>query len=372
MDRLVTWFDRLQRRSRTAQYVLAVWRKFCDDQAGSLAAQMAYYAFLAVFPLLLVLVTVLGIVLHDDPPAQQWILHSALVDFPIIGAQLRSNVQSLGRSGTGLSIGLTGTVLGARGLTMATQRAFNTAWAVPFSHRPSFIGRQLRALGLLGIVAIAVITTGALSSTASIGGQRGWSIRAAALVVSAALNVGFFLLGFRVATAREVPTRSFLRTAVVAALGWQVLLIVGSYLIAHELRHTEEVYGLFGLVLGLVAWLHIQTQLTLLVLEADVVRVRGLWPRALTSDFPLEAGDIPALTSYATTQQRRRDMSITVSCDLSRVAPRSASDAAPAPDSVRERGLPEPGSAPGADSPAPRSETRSDATRAADPARPRR
>jgi membrane protein len=206
MDRLVGWsvdgLERLQRRSRPLQYCLAVWRKFCDDQAGSLAAQLAYYAFLAIFPLLLVLVTVLGIVLHDDPRAQQSILHSALIDFPIIGAQLRSNVQSLNRSGVGLSIGLLGTMLGSRGLTMAAQRAFNAAWAVPFTHRPSFIGRQMRGIGLLAIIGLAVLTTGALSGIASVGGERGWVIRAGALAVSAALNLGFFLLGFRVATAR--------------------------------------------------------------------------------------------------------------------------------------------------------------------------
>lgn len=40
-------------------------KKFSDDQAGSLAALIAYYGFVSIFPLLLVLVTVLGIVLES-------------------------------------------------------------------------------------------------------------------------------------------------------------------------------------------------------------------------------------------------------------------------------------------------------------------
>ena len=311
MDRL----DRLQRRSGGIGFLTAVIRKFADDQAGNLASLLAYYAFLAVFPLLLVLVTVLGIVLRDDPSAQQRILHSALVDFPVIGPQLRTNVQSLGHSGTGLVIGLIGTSIGARGVTIVAQRAFNAAWGIPYVRRPSFAGRQLRSLLLLVVIGLAVISTGLLSGVASGGGLGGRFVEAGALAVSAALNVGFFLLGFRVATAPEVPTRYFVRAAAVAALAWQVLLSLGSFLVAHDLRHSEEVYGVFGVVLGLIAWLHVQAQITLMLLEADVVRAQKLWPRALTGDHPLAAGDRRAYTTYALAQQRRREITITVECE---------------------------------------------------------
>ena len=314
MTSLVKLLNRLQLRLPPASYLVAVRQKFGDDQAGNLASLLAYYAFLSIFPLLLVLVTVLGIVLHDDPASQQRVLHSALVDFPIIGDQLRSNIHSLNRTGAGLVIGLVGTTFGARGLTMAVQNAFNTAWAIPYTRRPSFVGRNLRSLGLLAVIAIAVIVTGALSGVASVGGHRGASVTVGATAASAVLNAGFFLLGFRLAIAREVPWRCFARAACAAGLVWQVLLTVGSYLISHELRHAEAVYGLFGLVLGLLAWLHVQAQLTLLVLEADVVRAKELWPRALESER-FERGDCRAYTLYAQAQQRRKGVTITVSCD---------------------------------------------------------
>lgn len=311
MDGFLRWLDRLQGRWRPVQFVVAVCVKFGDDQARNLAALLAYYAFLATFPLLLVLVTVLGIVLHDDPSAQQRVLHSALVDFPIIGDQLKTNIRSLNRTGVGLLVGLIGTFIGARGLTMAVQNAFNTVWGIPYTRRPSYLGRQLRSLALLPVIGFAITVTGALSGVASVGGHRGLAVSAGMLAASTAVNAGVFLLGFRLATGREVETRSFALAAVITAVGWQVLLTLGGYLVEHELRHAEQVYGLFGLVLGLLAWLHVQAQLTLFVLEADVVRARRLWPRTLDA-HALESGDRRAFASYAQAQRRRQNTEITV------------------------------------------------------------
>ena len=58
--------DRFQRRHGALGFPLAVVKKFADDQAGHLAALMAYYGFFALFPLLLILVTALGYVLSGD------------------------------------------------------------------------------------------------------------------------------------------------------------------------------------------------------------------------------------------------------------------------------------------------------------------
>ena len=56
---------------------LAVVCKFVDDQGGYLAALLTDYGFVSLFPLLM-LVTVLGSPLHDDPAMQRQVLHSAL------------------------------------------------------------------------------------------------------------------------------------------------------------------------------------------------------------------------------------------------------------------------------------------------------
>ena len=313
MSSLVDRLDAAQRRWRPAAFTVGVFCKAGDDQAGYLSTLLSCYAFLAVFPLLLVLASVLGIVLRDDPGAQQWVLHSALADFPVIGTQLHANIHSLTltRTGFGLTIGLIGTVWGARGLSTSAQWVCNSIWAVPYTRRGSWVHQQALGLALLGVIAASVLVTGAVSSVAGVGDGHAVWVEWIGAAGSTLVNAALFSLGFRLATAREVPTRSLVRVAVVTAVAWQALLTLGSYLVAHELRHSEDLYGVFGLVLGLMAWLHVQSRVTVLALEIECVRVRRLWPRTL--DGPrLEPGDVRAFSAYALTQQRRENMVISV------------------------------------------------------------
>ena len=115
---------------------VATWKKFGDDQAGNLAALIAYYAFASIFPLLLVLVTVLDIVLKNDAALRSQVLHSALSQYPVIGTQLTTNVHGLHKTGLALAIGLILTFFGARGVANAMQNALNSVWEVPMCAAP--------------------------------------------------------------------------------------------------------------------------------------------------------------------------------------------------------------------------------------------
>lgn len=138
--------------------------------------------------------------------------------------------------------------------------------------------------------------------------------RTAALVVSLALNVLLFWLGFRITTAAEVPTGALRTGAVLAAVAWQGLQAAGGYLIGHELRHASTLYGVFGLVLGLLFWLHIQARLTLFLVEADVVRAKRLWPRSLLTP-PFTDADRDSFTAYAKIEERRDEVTVEVTID---------------------------------------------------------
>src|SRR5436305_1439782 len=105
LERLVRRIDARQQRTPVLAFPFAVLKKFGDDRAGGLAALLAYYGFVALFPLLLLLVTVLGLALKGNASLQRRVLQSALSDFPIIGDQLRHNIHSLRQSGLGLTIG---------------------------------------------------------------------------------------------------------------------------------------------------------------------------------------------------------------------------------------------------------------------------
>jgi len=97
------------------------------------------------------------------------------------------------------------------------------------------------------------------------------------------LNVGVFWLAFRLATAAEVSWADLFVGAVLSAASWQVLQLLGGLIVGHLLRHSSAVYGVFGVVLGLLAWLFLQAQVTLYAVEVCTVRARKLWPRGLRS-----------------------------------------------------------------------------------------
>lgn len=303
--------DRRQQQSPRISFLAAVIKKFGDDQAGQLAALIAYYGFVSLFPLLLVLVTILGFVLQGDPGEQKRILDGALGQFPIVSDQLK--LHSLTGSGIGLTIGVLGSLLAGMGITGATQNAFNRIWSVPFKDRPNFISAHLRGLGMLVILG----TLSIVSTTAA--GFVGSSSHAApdvivGVMLAFLLNLALFMTAFKLLTAVDVGWRDLLPGVIVASVFWQLLQHLGGFYIDHELKHTGPLYGTFALVLGLLAWLYLGAQLTIFAAEINVVRMRKLWPRSFFSDPLLEA-DRRALTSSAEVEERVEEENVEVSFD---------------------------------------------------------
>jgi membrane protein len=312
-SRVIDAVDGYQRTHRWLGFPIAVIYKFADDQGTYLAALITYYGFLSLFPLLLLLVTLLGFALEGNPDLRSQLLDSALAQFPVVGTQLRENVRSLTGSGAGLAVGIVGLLYGALGAAGAMQNAFNRAWAVPHHRRPNPFKARLRSLlmllvlgaGVLVTTVLAGLTTGADAYGADVGGV----LRMGAIVLAVAANVGLFTIAFSVLTASEVATRELLVGAIVAGVGWQVVQILGTYFVTHSLKGTQEAYGVFGLVLGLMAWIYLLALVTVLAAEINVVASRRLWPRALLTPFTdsveLTGADERAYTGYAGSEARK-------------------------------------------------------------------
>jgi membrane protein len=311
--RVVSSLDGFQRRHRWLGFPLAVAYKFVDDQGGYLAALITYYGFLSLFPLLLLLVTVLGFVLHGDPHLQSKLLNSALAQFPVIGSQLRENVHARTGSGLALVVGIVGTLYGCLGAAQATQNALNRAWAVPRNERPNPIKSRLRSLLLVVVLGIGVLVTTGLSGLTTGAGAFGATVasglRGGAIALAVLTNIALFMLAFRVLTATEVPTRHLRMGAVVAGIGWEIGQLLGTYFVTHALKGTREAYGVFGLVLGLIAWIYLLALITVLSAEINVVAQRHLWPRALltpfTDDVELTSADRRTYTAYAESERHK-------------------------------------------------------------------
>jgi len=303
--------DRRQQRSRRLGFIAAVIKKFSDDQGGQLAALIAYYGFVSLFPLLLVLVTALGFVLQDDPRERERILDGTLGQFPILRDQ--PELQSLSGSGLALAVGIALALLAGMGITNAAQNAFNRIWNVPFKQRPNFIFIRLRGLGMLAILgALTIVSTTAAGFVGS--ASHGAGAVAAGIVVAFVFNFALFMTAFKLLTALDIPWRELLPGVIVAAIGWQLLQHLGGFYVDHELKRTGPLYGVFALVLGLLAWLYLGALLTIFAAEINVVKARRLWPRSFFSE-PLLDADRRALTASAEAEERVHEENVEVSFD---------------------------------------------------------
>ena len=294
IDQPINRLDTFQQRHRITVFGFAVAKKYGDDRGGMLAAVITYYGFVALFPLLLLFVTVVGFALHDNPGLQHDLLKSALSDFPIIGTQLRRNIHALQGSGLALAIGLLGLLWGSLGVAQAAQHAMAEVWNVPARIRPGFGPRLARALLIIGLLALGTIATTVITGFGTATGTS-IALRIATLGLTVAANVVIYVAAFRVLTPKQVETGDLVLGAVVAGVLWTVLQAFGSYLIEHQLRHSSEVYGFFAIVLGLLAWLYLGAQLLVYSAEVSVVRAHRLWPRSLVPP-PSDPGDAEAPT----------------------------------------------------------------------------
>jgi len=313
LERVARRADRFQQGFSPAAFVFGVVKKFGDDRAGSLAALVAYYGFLSLFPLLLVLLTALGMVLGGDPALKASVEKSALAQFPVIGDQLGRNISALDDNSTvGLVVGILGLLWGSQGAIQAAQYAMAEVWNIPGVVRPSFWARLARTYAMIGVLGAFLVLSTAAAGVAGFTGSWPALAQAGTLLLSLALNVLLYTVAFRVLTPKQIGTGGLLPGAVLGGVAWTVLQYVGTLFLDHTLRNTSHVYGFFAIVLGLVAWIYLGAEITLYAAEVNVVHARHLWPRGMVQP-PLTDADRRVLDAIARQGERRPEQRVRVS-----------------------------------------------------------
>jgi YihY family inner membrane protein len=311
VERQVRRTDRFQQRHRVIAFPWAVMQKFGNDQAGGKAALMAYYGLFALFPLLLLLATVLGFALSGNPALREQLIDSALGHIPVIGEQLRSQVHPLEGNTTALVIGIAGTLYGSLGIGFAAQNAMNTVWNIPYVRWPSFWTRYLRTFGVIGLLGLAVVSSTALNIFAT-AVASGTVSSVLAVAASALVNFGLFLLTFMVLTAEPLRPREVAIGAVIATVFWGALQLIGTWYVTRGLQSASPTYGVFAVVITLLSWLYLGSQLTLWAAEINVVHRYHLWPRSVTQP-PLTRADRLVFQRLAQMEVRRPEEVVTAS-----------------------------------------------------------
>ena len=322
--------DDFQRKHKVLGFPLAVIYKYFDDQGAYLAAIITYYAFIAIFPLLLLGSSILGFFLQGDPDLRDRLLNSALSQFPIIGDALGRPGELKG-STTAIVIGAITATYGAMGLGQACQNAANVAWSVPRNSRANPFLMRFRsilflAIGGAGILAVAVVTS-LLANPDTLGTGANDTIQVLIRIAGLILTIGIFVGLFRLVSWGRAGVRSVFPGALASALMWQLLQIVGNSFVTNVIKKANEMNATFALVLGLIAFVYIAAIMAVLGLELNVVLRRKLYPRALLTPFTdrvsLTAADQRAYSSYAKSQRHKGFQSVEVTFDNLKPVPKA-------------------------------------------------
>ncbi|GAA1514086.1 YihY/virulence factor BrkB family protein [Nocardioides humi] len=319
--------DRAQRRRSAVGFPLAVVYKFFDDQGNYLAAILTFYAFLSIFPLMLLGTSILGFILDGRPALQEQVLDSALGQFPIIGDALGRPEGIQGSTG-GIIVGSLTALYGALGLGLALQNVQSAAWAVPRNSRPHPVMTRVNSLFILGVAGTAIFTvfvgSAVLTETKLVGdlsthGWFHWLVRLLTVILLGSMMTVLL----RMAAARAIRDRG-IRAApggFTIAVLWQFLQYIGTVYVTNVLASTNRnnMTETFGVVLGLMGLLYIGAIMGVLGIEVNVVLARKLWPRALLTPFTdsvdLTEADRRAYAMYAQMQRHKGFETVTVRFD---------------------------------------------------------
>jgi YihY family inner membrane protein len=308
-EKLIRRIDTAQRRRRATAFAFGVLKKFGDDNGGVLVANLAYAGFVSIFPLLLILVTVLVNVASSDPALQAQVIGAATRQFPYMGRQL-ADIHALRRSTTpGLIVGLLLLLWGVTRLAQAGLFTMEQVWNLPGPARPGYLPRLGRAVAFLAVLTLGLVISTGLAGLVTYGRHSvGIAMLAQALALLA--NVLLYFASFRVLTPSGVGSRQLVPGAIAGGIFWTVLQTLGEYLVRHFLR-TDSVYGVFATVLGLLAWIYFAVQATVYAAEINVVLARRLWPRAIVQP-PLTEADRNSMALQALQNQRRPEQQVEV------------------------------------------------------------
>jgi membrane protein len=280
-------FDETQKRHRRVSIAIATYKRYSENKSANLATMIAFWAFFGIFPLLLVLVTLLGWILSGSDKAS--VLGHVAQLFPLLDPK---TVNGLSGSVWAIVVGGVTALWSGLGVVRTVQFAFDSVWEVPTSERPGMLKQVLRSLWILATIGLGLVLSTFVSGfvvSASNGVNLGALGRIGGYVLSAALDIGLFLAAFKILTARKLTLREVLPGALFAGLAFFVLQDLSTFIISSHLKNAQSTYGHFATVITILWWFYLQAQLTLLAAQLNVVLTERLYPRSLGKEPKTEA-----------------------------------------------------------------------------------
>lgn len=328
--------DEAQRKFPPLGYPIAVVYKFFDDMGNYLGALLAFYAFVSLFPLLILATTILGVVLSGDPGLQQDLLKSALSEFPIISDQI-TKPNALSGSWVSITTSTLVALYGALGAAQAFQYIGNSVFQVARNSRPNPFAARGKSIGLIALLGTSLLATVGLTNVlpelVHLAGLAKFGINLGTLII----DMFALMVAYHVATSRSLQWRQIWPGALFAAVMWQVLQRFGGIYVEHVIKRNSAIDPTLALVVGLMLFLYIAGIIIVVSMEINAVWALRLWPRALLTPFTdnvqLTEADVRAYGGLARAARLKGFQQIDVGFDKPVEAP-SEEEADPAHEEV--------------------------------------
>jgi membrane protein len=264
---------------RFIRFMMRVIQEMGDDNGTNMAASVAYYAFLSLFPLLLGLIGFLGLILPSQSVQNQifsYIQNNLPGARDIIENNIRQVIQLRGALGI---IGIIGLLWSGSTLMSTLGSAINLAWDIP--RQIPFYLQKLRDIGLtigLGILFFISLASSAILNFIPVGSipiVGSYFVQLFLRIVAFALAFVIFLILFKV-----MPnTKSYWRHIWPGALFTAVLFEIGRVIFLYYINNFtnyQAVYGTIGSVIALLVWIYYSAVMVIIGAEftAEYSRLR--------------------------------------------------------------------------------------------------
>ena len=267
-DAVGRWAE-LQRRYLWLRHVVQAYGRLTRNNGNQYAAAITYFSFLALFPLLLLAVSITGFVLYSDPGLQRSLFSHITDAIPgSFGTTIKDAVQKSinNRTSVGL-IGLVGVLLTGLGWIGNLRQALDAVWARKAPARNFLTSRLsnlfvLVGLGLgiavsLGLTVVRSSLTTQILSTLGLDSLPGSTIllKVVGIAVAAVADVVIFWWLLVKIPEQIVERAVAFKGALMASIGFEILKIVGTYTIAHA-SHSATA-GPFASILAVLIWIQL-------------------------------------------------------------------------------------------------------------------
>ncbi len=291
----------LTSRFRWAATALGVHKRFGAVQGGALASFITLAAFLSLFPLLLVAVAVIGVLAGERDIAESVIRQLSLRDQAAELVRSTLNTASSSKSSASV-VGVAGLLWSGLGLVATLETAFDAVW------QSEGRGLKDKAFALLWLVGATVLLVGSVAATAAAGFLPGF-LTWLSLLPTLLIDVALWLWTFSALTGRRgLPWRAHLPGAILGAVGFEVLKVVGGVYVPRLVGSSSALYGSLGVVFALIAWLALFGRLCVYAACLNVVR----WEeRHGTVHVDLEVPNVPAADDPVAATRAGRSLPIT-------------------------------------------------------------